>query len=127
MFSYYFVLHFVVTHCASLLPIVFYYCSCFGVVLCLVITLALLLLLLHYNGHVAAPPCFVTLLPSQVPLYPLLLHYSSMLHCSLCFRFLFYFYFSLFYFILIDLLFCKDFWKQFFFFNSFFCFCLGYN
>ncbi len=73
---------FIATHCASLLPIVFCCCSCFGVASCLVVALALLFLLFCYCMvcHRSSMFCCSPTFPNTcLPLVTSLLLHASML------------------------------------------------
>jgi hypothetical protein len=66
--------YFILPPPALLLLVVFYYFSYFVIALCFVALIA---------SCFATPPCFIALLLSQVPFYPLLFRYSSVLDYSL--------------------------------------------
>lgn len=83
----------IATLCFTLLLFIVLRCySYFDVVPCFITIHASLLLLFHYSWHftivwcVIIPLHFIVLLPSQVPLYPLLLHYFSVFCCCLVFH-----------------------------------------
>lgn len=92
-----FLLHFIIIP-PTLLFLLLHYCSYFASLLLLVLhyyscCFTLLFLLLHYSCCFVAPPsciatmwCFVIMLPSQVPFYPLLVCYYFVLHASLLFN-----------------------------------------
>jgi hypothetical protein len=69
--GYCFMLHFVVVSCFASQLLMLHCCSCFGATMCYSV--------LHYSC------CFVTLMPSQVPFYPLLFYCSSVLRYCLTF------------------------------------------
>ncbi len=66
--------YFIIPPLALLLLVVFYYFSYFVISLCFDALIA---------SCFATPPCFIVLLLSQVPFYPLLFRYSSVLDYSL--------------------------------------------